>query len=169
MRHLRDHYDGGSVHRPGRKDGDPLGWSVCMHPDPGVSATAAAMVAELPRDAGRPVVAWCALTTPCTSVFLPLAVPLPGPLPAPLTTGTGDPDPASAWWRMKTLGDAVMRDPLARTPAVQAAWQTCEREWLAAVARDRPAAARAIEARVNEQLRRQARLLTQLGEGGGSP
>lgn len=157
MRHLRDHYDGGTVHRSGRKDGDPLGWSVCMHPDPGVSATAAGMVAELPRDPGRPVVAWCALTTPCTSVFLPFAVPLAGPLPAPLTTGTGDPDPASAWWRMKALGDAVMRDPLGRTPIVQTEWQAWEREWLAGD----------LEARIQELLRRQARLLTQLGESGG--
>ena len=72
LRHLRDHYDGGTVHRPGRKDGDPEGWSVCMHPEPATGATAAAMVAELGRDG--PVIAWCAQTTPCTSVFLPVAV-----------------------------------------------------------------------------------------------
>ena len=70
LRHLRDHYDGGTVHRPGRKDGDPQGWSVCMHPEPAAGATAAAMVAEL--GGAGPVVAWCALTTPCTSVFLPV-------------------------------------------------------------------------------------------------
>ena len=52
FRHLRDHYDGGTIHRPGRKDGDPEGWSVCMHPEPATGATAAAMVAELgPGDA----------------------------------------------------------------------------------------------------------------------
>ena len=59
MRHLRDHHEGGTVPVRGRKDGDPLGWSVCMHPEPGVSATAASLVAELPRDRGgarRPLV-----------------------------------------------------------------------------------------------------------------
>ena len=90
MRHLRDHYDGGTIHRPGRKDGDPRGWSVCMHPEPATGATAAGMVAELGGD--EPVVAWCAQTTPCTSVFLPLAVG--AELPEPLTRGSGEPDPA---------------------------------------------------------------------------
>src|SRR5262249_8572393 len=70
LRHLRDHYEGGTIHHPGRKDGDPQGWSVCMHPEPATGATAAAMVAELGPE--RPVIAWCAQTTPCTSVFLPL-------------------------------------------------------------------------------------------------
>jgi len=40
MRHLRDHHEGGTIPVRGRKDGDPLGWSVCMHPEPGVSAAA---------------------------------------------------------------------------------------------------------------------------------
>jgi secernin len=162
MRHLRDHHDGGTVHRGGRKDGDPLGWSVCMHPDPGAGATAAGLVAELPREPGRPVVAWCAMTTPCTSPFVPIAVPLAAPLPAPLTTGTGEPDPASLWWRLKALGDAVMLDPAARTPVVQGAWQAWERGWLAAAAQDpRAAAAGATEA-VDALLRQRDALLARL-------
>jgi len=162
MRHLRDHGDGGTVHRPGRKEGDPLGWSVCMHPEPATGATAAGMVAELPREPGRPVVAWCALTTPCTSVFLPFALPLDAPLPAPLASGSGEPDPGSAWWRLKALGDAVMRDPAARTPTVQQAWGAWEAELLGAVARDRRAAAAGLAGHVDELLRRQMRLLDEL-------
>ena len=167
MRHLRDHHDGGTVHRPGRKDGDPLGWSVCMHPDPATGATAAGMVAELPRDPAVPVVAWCTLTTPCTSLFLPLAVPLDGPLPTPLATGTGAPDPASAWWRMKALGDVVARDPATRTPVVQSAWRPWEAEWREAVAADRRAGAGGLAARVDAMLDRQQALARRLDERGG--
>ena len=167
MRHLRDHYDGGTVHRPGRKDGDPLGWSVCMHPEPSTGATAAGMVAELPGDGRRPAVAWCSLTTPCTSLFLPIAVPLDVPLPAPLATGTGQPDRASAWWRMKALGDAVMHDPVGRTPRVQAAWAARERQWLDRVARDRGATGRDLDGRVTEMLDQQEDLLVRLTSTGG--
>ena len=67
------------------------------------------MVAELGGEG--PVVAWCALTTPCTSVFLPVAVG--AELPAALTRGSGEPDAQAAWWLMKALGDEVMVDPVA--------------------------------------------------------
>jgi dipeptidase len=163
MRHLRDHYDGGTIRRPGRKEGDPLGWSVCMHPEPGAGATAAARVAELPRDPGRGVVAWCALNTPCTSLFLPFAVPVPGALPPALATGTGEPDEASAWWRIEAVGDEVIEDPARRTPPVQAAWQAWERELIAAVARDRATAAAGAADRVERMLAEQRRWLETLG------
>jgi dipeptidase len=138
FRHLRDHYDGGTIHRPGRKDGDPEGWSVCMHPEPATGATAAAMVAELGRE--TPVIAWCAQTTPCTSVFLPVAVG--AELPPALTAGTGEPDGRSSWWLMKALGDEVMHDPASRTPVVQRMWQAWERALHAEVSRDRQAPGR---------------------------
>jgi secernin len=150
MRHLRDHYDGGTVHRPGRKDGDPEAWSICMHPGPATGATAASLVAELPRDPGTPAGAWCALAPPCAGPFLPVPFPPTGPLPAPLTTGAGEADPASAWWRMKDLGDAVTADPARWTPVVQAEWQACEHAWRAAPGD--------LAARVDELLSRAARL-----------
>ena len=151
MRHLRDHYDGGTVHRPGRKDGDPEAWSICMHPGgPATGATAASMVAELPQDAGTPAGTWCALAPPCTGAFLPIPFPPTGPLPAPLTTGTGETDPASAWWRMKALGDAVMADPARWTPVVQAQWLACEHAWRATPGD--------LAARVDDLLSREARL-----------
>jgi secernin len=47
------------------------GWTVCMHV-PGVEATTASMVAELP--ASGPAVAWCLLGSPCSSVYVPVEV-----------------------------------------------------------------------------------------------
>src|SRR5262245_40223507 len=167
MRHLRDHYEGGTVHRPGRKEGDPQGWSVCMHPEPATGATAAGMVAELPRDERITAIAWCSLTTPCTSLFLPIPVPVGAPLPAPLATGIGEPDPASAWWRMKALGDAVMADPAGRAPGVQAVWAAREEEWLGRVGQDRGAAGRDLEGRAREMLDRQEEVRRRLGSGAG--
>ena len=161
QRHLRDHYDGGTIHRPGRKDGDPEGWSVCMHPEPATGATAAAMVAELGRES--PVIAWCAQTTPCTSVFLPVAVG--GELPAALTRGTGDRDGQSAWWRLKALGDEVMRDPAGRAPAVQRVWHAWEQELHAEVAADRAATGRTLAGRVERMLHRREILQEQLAAG----
>lgn len=134
-----------------------------MHPDPGVSATAASLIAELPGDA-TPAVAWCSLTTPCTAAFLPIA---PGAeLPAWLSTGTGEPDPRSAWWTMRALLDAVMDDPARRTPIVQDAWGAWEREMMAEVARDRAAAGPRLAERVAELRRRHGELLDRLRKEG---
>jgi dipeptidase len=158
MRHLRDHYENGTVHRPGRGEGDPRAWSVCMHPGPATGATAAAMVAEL--GGPEPVLAWCALTTPCTSVFLPVAVG--APLPEALTRGSGDPDAGSAWWLMKTLGDAVMREPVARTRAVQYVWHAWERQLLAEAAARPGAAGRDVARRVEQMLYRRQLLFDEI-------
>jgi dipeptidase len=162
LRHLRDHYDGGTVHRPGRKDGDPRGWSVCMHPEPATGATAAAMVAEL--GGAGPVIAWCALTTPCTSVFLPVAVGTE--LPLALTRGAGEPDAQSAWWLMKALGDEVMADPVGRTQAVQCAWHAWEHELFAEVDADRAATGRKLGQRVARMLQERERLHDRLVAAG---
>ncbi len=106
-------------------------------------------------------------TTPCTSVFLPFAVPLGEPLPAPLGTGTGEPDDASAWWRMKALGAAVMENPAGRTPPVQAAWQRWEQELREAVDHDRRSAARGLGDRIQRMLGEQRRWLAELTQRGG--
>ena len=129
-----------------------------MHPDPATGATAAAMVAELGGDS--PVIAWCAQTTPCTSVFLPVAVGVE--LPDALTRGTGDPDGRSAWWRLKALGDEVMKDPGGRAPAVQRIWHAWERDLLAEVAAGRAATGTALAARVERMLHRCEALQTQV-------
>ena len=163
MRHLRDHHEGGTVPVRGRKDGDPLGWSVCMHPDPGVSATAASLVAELPRDETMPAGIWCSQGTPCTSVFLPVA--LDAPLPAALTAGGGEPDPVSSWWAQKALGDAAMADPGRLVPAVQRAWATWERQVEAEAARERADAGPRLEARVAAMLERGRAIMAEIEAG----
>jgi dipeptidase len=116
------------------------------------------MVAELGRE--TPVIAWCAQTTPCTSVFLPIAVG--AELPAALTEGTGEPDGRSAWWLMKALGDAVMHDPAGRTPAVQRVWHAWEQELHTEASRDRLAPGRELPRRVDEMLRRREALLSEV-------
>ncbi len=81
--HLRRH-EGPPWGAPGaRAEPDPpppavepdfTGVTVCMHVR-GYMATAAGMVAELPRDPDRPVRAWAAVGNPCVSVFVPVRVP----------------------------------------------------------------------------------------------
>jgi dipeptidase len=157
MRHLRDHYDGGTVHIPGRKDGDPLGWSVCMHPTPGVSATAASMIVELPRDPEFPMAAWCSLATPCTSAFFPVAFDTP--LPEALERGSGDPDPESAWWAMKELSDAAMRGPHRLVLIVQAFWNAWEQKLLGDRRQAGGQVSQTLDALVAEMFQRQRDLL----------
>jgi secernin len=76
---LRDHA-GAPWGQPGRTGSVPVpgppragfeGLSVCMHL-PGVSVTTASMIAFLPSDPTRPVEAWCAIGSPCASVFVPV-------------------------------------------------------------------------------------------------
>jgi secernin len=167
MRHLRDHYDGGTVHRPGRKEGDPRGWSVCMHPGPATGHTAASLVVELAPPAAGPLVAWCSMAPPCGSAFLPVG--LDGPLPAALATAGPEPADDSAWWRQKALEDAIQADPERRTPVAQAAWLAWERELLAEVARDPGGATRALPARLAALETRRRQLLDQLARMGGQP
>jgi dipeptidase len=119
------------------------------------------MVAELGPE--TPVIAWCAQTTPCTSVFLPVAVG--AALPEALTRGTGEPDGRAAWWLMKALGDEVMGDPAGRTPAVQRVWHAWERELFAEANRDRDAPGRNLPRRVEEMLRRRDTLLGEVAAG----
>jgi len=160
MRHLRDHYESGMVHTPGRLESDPQGWSVCMHPGPGVAATAASLIAELPADPAIPMTLWCSMGTPCTTVFIP--IPFGGELPDCLTKGTGQFDPASLWWAMKAVGDTVMEDPVRLTPIVQAHWGPWEAELLAAWAADRAGIAPRVAELVAEIFRRLPALRVEL-------
>jgi dipeptidase len=121
-----------------------------MPPDPGVTATAASLVAELPRDQAIPAAPWCSQGTPCTSVFLPVS--LDAPLPAALAAGGGEPDPVSSWWAQKALGDALMADPARLIPPAQRVWSAWERELASEAASDRAGASRRLEARVASML-----------------
>jgi secernin len=66
---LRDHGSGGAEGMP-----RPDEFTVCMHIR-GVTATTAAIVAELPEDRSEPVRIWAALGSPCVSEFIPFEFP----------------------------------------------------------------------------------------------
>jgi len=119
---LRDHYDAGTVHRP-RPFDDPFFFSICMHADP-LDNTTASMVACLPADPGALAAIGVSLGSPCVGAFLP--VWLDAPVPPRLGLGGGDPDPASPWWRMRTLLDLVERDVARHGPPVRARWDAFE-------------------------------------------
>jgi secernin len=131
QRVMRDHYDGGDVHVPGRTPDDPRYFSVCMHADP-VGTTTASMVIELHGEATRPLVAWMALTNPCVSPYLPVFVD--APLPRELMLD----GPDGAWRRFKTLLTEVEQDFVRRAPLVRTRWkseeETIVRETAAALA-----------------------------------
>jgi dipeptidase len=132
-----------------------------MHPTPGVSATAASMIGELPRDPERPMTAWCSLSTPCTSAFFPVA--FDAPLPSALTRGSRDPDPESAWWVMKELSNAVMRDPQRFVPIVQASWNAWEQKLLDDHRQAGDQVSQTLDALVAEMFQRQRDLRVRCG------
>jgi dipeptidase len=118
---LRDHYDGGPIHRPRAFD-DPHFFSICRH-DP-LDNTAAAMVATLPADRALPAAAWVCLGSPCVGAFVPCY--LDGEVPAELTLGGAQPDAESPWWRMRWLLTLIERDFARHAPAVRARWDAFE-------------------------------------------
>lgn len=162
MRHLRDHYESGTLHTPGRPADDPRGWTVCMHPGPSTSATAASLVAELAMDPTVPMRLWCSMGTPCTSAFLP--VPFGASLPEALTRGEGEPCADSFWWEMKRLGDAAMRDPLRLVPIIQAHWGPWEAALVADAGRHRPDPSADLRVRVEAVIQGARRLRARLQE-----
>jgi len=123
QRVMRDHYEGGEVHVPGASPEDERYFSVCMHADP-VGTTTSSMVVELAGEAGRPLLAWMALSNPCVSPYLPIFVGTR--LPQELTEGGADPDSGGAWHRFKALLTEVERDFPKRGPYVRAFWKDFE-------------------------------------------
>lgn len=137
QRVMRDHYDGGDVHVPGAMPDEERYFSVCMHADP-VGTTTASIVVELHGDAGRPLLAWMALTNPCVAPYLPVFVG--ARLPEELSAGTLDPASGGAWHRFKALLAEVEKDFAGRAPYVRAFWKDFE----AGVAADTRAAVDAL-------------------------
>lgn len=123
QRTMRDHYDGGDVHVPGRMPDDEKYFSVCMHADP-VGTTTASMVVELHGDPSRPLLAWVAITNPCVSPYLPVFVD--APLPAELLQGGADASSGGAWHRFKALRTEVEQDFALRGPVVRGFWREFE-------------------------------------------
>lgn len=123
---MRDHYDAGEVHSPGRMPDDERFFSVCMHAGP-VGVTAASMIVELGAAAdARPTPVWVSFCNPCISPYLPVFPE--ARLPVEFTTGGRTEDEASAWWRFKRLLTAVEQDFPRRGPLVRDAWKRYERD-----------------------------------------
>jgi secernin len=150
---LSDHYEGTFLGGPKFNAARPDFHTLCMHAHPSGFTwgnTAASMVAVLP-EAGRPYV-WWAATTPCTSVYVPVAVtdrPLPTSLSrAGVAHGTGPnpervpadaPSPESFWWSFQTLLESVVGDTHGgryheRQPEVRLRLDRLQQRWLAEVA-----------------------------------
>jgi secernin len=155
-RHLRDHIATGPVPHP-NGPGRP---SVCIHPGAHPSATAASIVVELPsRDAGSPV-AWCGMTTPCTTALLP--VPVGATLPEVLTAGDGVHSDASAWWRLKRVEQWVEGDPEPRSAVVRRQWAAWEARWVEETRQDLTTASTLLGVRTAELLDRADAFLVDL-------
>jgi len=123
---MRDHYEAGDVHVPGRMPDDERFFSVCMHAGP-VGVTAASMIVELGATADTPPTpVWVSFCNPCVAPYLPVFPE--ARLPDQFTNGGRTEDDASAWWRFKRLLTAVEQDFPRRGPVVRDAWRRYERD-----------------------------------------
>lgn len=135
---------------PGAVGDDWSGVTVCMHVR-GYQCTTASMVADLPSSGAAPPRLWASLGTPCTAVFLPVAVVRGGagpgdrsgdPAGEPLAVVPGVLGDADAWRsfaalsrRVEAPGDegaaalAATRAVLA--PLEAAAWEEADVLWAA--------------------------------------
>lgn len=149
---LADHYEDTFLNGPTFNPIRPDFLTLCMHEHPSGFTwgnTAASMVATLPVD-GRPFLWWGA-TTPCTSLYIPVAV-TGSQLPLSLSTagtanGAGpNPEKASAdtgktgsyWWIFQSLLETVAGDDQGnsysqRQPIVRAAFDELQGDWHNAV------------------------------------
>lgn len=119
---LRDHYDGGTIHRR-RPIDDPHFFSLCMHADP-LDNTTASIVAPLPADPAAVAPVWVCLGSPCTGAFVPCY--LEGTVPAILGAGGAEAERGAPWWRMRELLSLVERDFERLAPRAQQAWAAFE-------------------------------------------
>jgi secernin len=146
---LSDHYEGTFLEGPKFNPARPDFHTLCMHEHPAGFTwgnTAASLIAVLPAD-GRPHFWWGA-TTPCTSLYIPVAATetaLPSVLgTAGAAAGTG-PNPEDAvvdtptgesfWWSFQTLLETVAADGNGtgyrdRQPVVRARFDQMQQMWL---------------------------------------
>jgi secernin len=146
---LSDHYEGTFLGGPKFNPARPDFHTLCMHEHPSGFTwgnTAASMIAVLPTTA-RPYL-WWAATTPCTSIYIPVAM-TGAALPTALSkagtqNGTG-PHPehveadastaGSYWWSLQNLLEAVAGDTDGnryheRQPQVRARFDELQQQWL---------------------------------------
>jgi len=156
MRHLRDHFEGGTVYTRDAPADVPRPLSICLHPEEREGATAASMVVDL-TTARRHPVAWCSMATPCTGLFIP--IPVGESLPTAWTIGGEDHDDRSLWWVMRALAEAVRTDYVFLTPLVQAEWFPWEAEMVMEAHRDPASTAAKLEERTARLLGRSVALI----------
>lgn len=150
---LSDHYEDTFLGGPKFNAARPDFHTICMHEHPAGFTwgnTAASMITFLYTDAA-PVI-WWAATTPCTSVYLPVAVgaDLPDTLTLAGPAQQTGPDPESAsrdtyapgsfWWQFEDLLETVAGDQAGsrypeRQPIVHARLDGLQRDWLDQAAR----------------------------------
>ncbi len=121
---MRDHFEDGEVHRPGRQPDDERFFSVCRHDAAG--ATTASMVVELHGSDRGPLVCWVALCNPCIGPYLPVFPA--GRIPEALSRGGATPSNDSAWWRFKALLGAIACDYERNAARARAFWVEYESE-----------------------------------------
>lgn len=129
MAALSDHSDGTDPDEPWVEDvRGPV--SLCMHrrdlANPG--ATAASLVADLCADGSRLPVYWCALYSPCMSLFYPVFIE--GDLPQSLSIGGQTKSLDSPWWLFYELTHAALNAGPERRADVRAAWRPLQTELL---------------------------------------
>jgi secernin len=159
MRHLRDHYDGGTVYVRAAAVEKPRPLSICLHPEDREGATAASMVVDLTAARRQPI-AWCSMATPCSGVFIP--VPVGEPVPSAWTIGGEQHDERSLWWSMRALAEAIRRDYVSLTPLVQSEWFAWETELVRETYADPDSSAQKLEERTARLLARRGALLDQI-------
>jgi dipeptidase len=128
MNHLRDHFEGGTVHVDDSSADVTRPRSICLHPETWANGTTASMVVDLAAARRQPT-AWCSMATPCTGVFIP--VPVGESLPTTWSIGSDEQDRNSLWWSMHDLAEAVQADYTLLTPIVQTEWLRWEAELIA--------------------------------------
>jgi secernin len=148
VRILRDHYEDTFLDGPKFNPARPDFHTLCMHEHPSGFTwgnTAASVIAMLPAT-GRPLL-WWAAATPCTSVYLPVALTdsdLPhavsragtrhGTGPDPEAVGDDGFHPDSYWWVFQALLEATAGDRAGsryrdRQPLVRERFDDLQRQW----------------------------------------
>jgi secernin len=110
---------------------------LCVHGrDPAArSTTAASVVADFPAVVNdmelepRLAVFWCAMYSPCLSVYLPVFIE--ADLPAELAIGGEHPTTDSPWWLFHAIGQDALRQGGARENEVRAAFAPLQDSFLA--------------------------------------
>jgi secernin len=123
---LRDHYEAGEMPIIAAPPESERHFSLCMHT--AFAATTASVVAELPSpESRRTPVMWVSMAAPCTGIFFPLYVA--GKIPDALTRASMEPSADFPWWHMKSIQDAVARDPERLAPGVWKHFRPLESEF----------------------------------------